>query len=363
VNPALALNAVTAVLIIACPCALALACPFAYGTAMRVLGNNGLYLKASHVIEHMARVTAVVLDKTGTIAHAASSGATFQGSPLEDTERNAIAALAAQSGHPVSQEILRVLGCGDGRPVKKFVEHTGQGIEAEVAGRRLVLGSSSFVAERAEDVPLSAEADSNERHVHVAFDGAYRGYFALRSRYRDGVAGTIERLRRRFAVLMLSGDTDAERAGLAPMFGGDRYLRFRQSPDDKLQAIRELQAEGEIVAMVGDGLNDAGALNHSDVGIAVAERPGAFSPASDAILDGGRLVELDRFLAFARGVRAVVLLAFLLSLVYNAVGLSFAVRGSLSPLVAAVLMPLSSVTVVAWSVLATRTLARKKGLV
>ncbi len=115
--------------------------------------------------------------------------------------------------------------------------------------------------------------------------------------------------------------------------------------------------------MVGDGLNDAGALNHSDVGIAVAERPGAFSPASDAILDGGRLVELDRFLAFARGVRTIVLLAFLLSLVYNAVGLSFAVRGSLSPLVAAVLMPLSSVTVVAWSVLATRTLARKKGLV
>lgn len=363
VNPALALNAVTAVLIIACPCALALACPFAYGTAMRVLGNNGLYLKASQVVEQMARVTAVVLDKTGTIAHAASSGAAFQGPPLDDSERNAIAALAAQSGHPVSQEILRFLGGGDGREATRFVEHTGQGIEADVAGRRLVLGSSPFVAGRAGGVPPSSATESDERRVYVAFDGEYRGYFTLRSRYRDGVVGVIERLRRRFAVLMLSGDTDAERAGLAPMFGGDQYLRFRQSPDDKLKAIRELQAEGKIVAMVGDGLNDAGALNHSDVGIAVAERPGAFSPASDAILDGGRLVELDRFLVFARGVRTIVLLAFLLSLVYNAVGLSFAVRGTLSPLLAAVLMPLSSVTVVAWSVLATRSLARKKGLV
>jgi len=356
-----ALDAVTGVLIVACPCALALATPFAYGTAMRILGRHGLYLKRAGVVESLARVDTVVFDKTGTIAHAGSSRPVFVGAPLAPGELQSIVTLAAQSGHPLSRWLAVNLDAAPAGTALGFREHAGEGIEGQVGTHGVCLGSPAFVA-RMTGESCGDQGDPGASHVVVAVDGVVRGYFAIGNQYREGLAGLISRLRKRYELSLLSGDNDSERQRLRGIFGDQADLRFHQSPSDKVAAVQALQRLGKKVMMIGDGLNDGAALNRSDVGVAIAERPGAFSPAADAILDGGRLADLRAFLDFTRSVRVVVLAAFLISLIYNFAGFTFAARGVLSPLIAAILMPLSSITVVAWSTLLTRFMAHRKGL-
>ena len=161
---------------------------------------------------------------------------------------------------------------------------------------------------------------------------------------------------------MLSGDNEKERERFRGLFGGHARLHFNQSPLDKLGFIRNLQKSGRIVMMVGDGLNDAGALKQSDVGVAVIERVGAFSPASDVILEAGQLPRLFEILALARRAAGIVRASFAISALYNAAGIGIAAAGLLSPLVCAILMPLSSVSVVVFACGATNWSARRLGL-
>jgi Cu+-exporting ATPase len=144
------------------------------------------------------------------------------------------------------------------------------------------------------------------------------------------------------------------------LFGDDVLLFFNQTPQSKLDYIHNLQQNGKTVLMVGDGLNDAGALKQSDVGIAVTDNAGVFTPACDAILDGTRLGSLDKFIEMSKVSTVILKIAFGISFLYNAVALSFAVSGHLSPLVAAILMPLSSISVVGFSTFAVNWTAGKK---
>ena len=184
----------------------------------------------------------------------------------------------------------------------------------------------------------------------------------LAGQYREGVGTLVRELRKHYKIVLLSGDSDREKEKLTRLFGDQIPLHFNQTPAGKLAFIAALQQKGEPVLMVGDGLNDAGALKQADVGVALTDDTSAFSPACDVILDGSRLQWLDRFLRFARSSRTVVLVAYAISVLYNVVGLSFAVRGALSPVIAAVLMPASSITVVAFTSLTLQGLARRRGL-
>jgi Cu+-exporting ATPase len=159
---------------------------------------------------------------------------------------------------------------------------------------------------------------------------------------------------------LLSGDNDADQASMRQVFNSDVKLLFNQNPHDKLDFIRNLQDSGKKVLMVGDGLNDAGAFKQSDVGIAVTDSSGVFTPASDGILYGEKINSLDKFLDLARASTFILKTAFVISFLYNAIALSFAVTGNLTPMVAAVLMPLSSISVVGFSTLAVNYVARQK---
>lgn len=344
-DPRRAVDAVTAVLLIACPCALSLSYPVALGHALRRLGQRRFYLKRAEVIEQLAACDTVVFDKTGTLTTSAATPPTWHGAPLTHPETAALAALARQSTHPAARR-LRDLAPGE-VPLTDFAETAGQGLEGTALGHRVRLGSREFVDADEPGTPTASR-------VYVRIDGAYRGYFDLPTQYRPEAFALLDALRTTHDRYLLSGDSDAERATLRPYFAAEGCLRFDCRPADKLAFIQRLQELGHRVIMVGDGLNDAGALRQADVGIALTDDTLYFTPASDAILDASALGRLPDFLRFSRYAMRVIRFSFAVSLIYNFIGLRYAVTGDLSPLVAAILMPVSSATMVLLATLGVR---------
>jgi Cu+-exporting ATPase len=165
-----------------------------------------------------------------------------------------------------------------------------------------------------------------------------------------------------YQLHLLSGDQDHERNDLIGFFGEPGKMHFNQSPQNKLDFIKSLQLKKEKVMMIGDGLNDSGALKQSDLGIAITDNVNNFSPGSDAILDGKSFEKLPAFLRFSKDAVRIIHFSFLISLTYNLVGLSYAVTGNLSPLTAAILMPLSTVTIISFTSIATHLAAKKRHL-
>ena len=344
----LAWNALTATWIVACPCALALSLPFTYGSALRYLGRKGAYLKNSMVVERMARVQECVFDKTGTLTPAAGFTCTFvplDASGLTPERRTRVAGVAAQSAHPLSRAILRSLETPPAPTLSDFRETPGHGTEATVDGHRIRLGSAAFLNFDPSGNRLPDSAGTT--WVFASEDGIPFGAFGLAKPLREGIVPELRSLANSCTLHLVSGDQDADRAAFSEVFPADR-MHFNQRPEDKMAFIAELQAQPNhpAVAMIGDGLNDAGALRAADLGVAVVDDLYAFSPASDVILDARALPQFSSMLRFARSARHTVIILFVISFLYNVVGLTFAVQGALTPLVAAVLMPISSLTVV-----------------
>lgn len=353
-----ALNVFTAVLIIACPCALALSTPFTLGNAMRVFGKNKLYVKNSAVIEKTAKVNSIVFDKTGTITEPGKSDLVYHGKILSPEQQKQIKSLVRNSTHPLSKKIFDSVESQEVLPVTTYSEIAGKGIEGIVYGNHIKIGSADFTGNT-----VNAYDDSYLRtEVYISINGESIGYFTLSNSYRKGIGEVIRQLEKKYKVSLLSGDNPAEEDNLKKFFNRKSDLLFKQSPEDKLNYVKQLQSEKEKVMMIGDGLNDAGALTQSDVGISVTDNISNFTPASDAIADSEILPKLPVLLKYARDSVSVIYINFGISFFYNVIGLSFAVQGLLSPLIAAVLMPLSSITVVSFATLATNYMAKRRGL-
>ncbi len=331
---------VASVLIVACPCALALALPFAYGHALRVLGNHGMYLKNANVVEKLSQITTLIFDKTGTLTYQTAKQVEFIGE-LSAFELELVDAVICQSAHPLSRMIHESLKHSAEHPVSNFEEVIGKGLKGEVFDKSIRIGSASFLG-------VADSGEIRQARVYVSIQGVVRGYFRIDHNYRTGLSKVLEKLRSAFKLQLLSGDRPTDGAVLTDNFD---ELHFRLKPVEKLDFVRKEQAAGSKVAMVGDGLNDAGALRKSEVGIAVADDVHQFSPACDAILDSDQFTKLPRFFNFAGRMQIVLKTAFVFSFLYNIVGLGFAISGHLSPLVSAILMPVSSVSVVGLVVL------------
>ncbi len=350
-DPAKVLKVFTSVLIVACPCALALAAPLTHGTAQRILAKLKIYLKNALVIERMAGVDTIVLDKTGTLtcADARDADCIKAEGNLSSEEVGWIGSLARQSTHPNSVSIVKSLSF-EVLPVTGFKEKPGSGVEGKVAGHKIHLGSRAWL----EQHNVSLHEKSVETFaVGVAVDGKFSAAFNFQNSLRPEVAQLISELGNRFELVLLSGDNEREAARFKKIFGDRAILKFNQSPAEKLNFVRELQQRGKRVMMVGDGLNDAGALRQAEVGVAVVQQIGIFSPASDVILDAAELPRLAKVLRFSRQAARVVRAGFVISALYNLIGVSIAAAGYLSPVVCAILMPLSSATVVAFACVTT----------
>ena len=483
-DPARSLPSFTAVLIVACPCALALAAPFSVGAAQRVLARRNIFLKNASIIESLARVNAVVFDKTGTLTACGAGRVEFWGEPLGEAERKWGQCMAKASHHPAAVRIADDLAAartakeeagriaedlaaartaekaavriaedlaaartaekaavriaedlaaartakeeagriaedlaaartaekaavriaedlaaartaekgavqiaedaaartaekeagrtakgeagrideeadgwrgevaeGEWLPaVRSFSETPGCGMEGVVEGREILMGSAAWLTSRGVAVPALEGVTGTT--VYLAIDGVYRGVYVLTSALRPRTETLLRRLGTRCELALLSGDNEKERERFTGLFPSAR-LHFNQSPLHKLEFIRNLEAPGRCVMMVGDGLNDAGALQQSDVGVAVVENIGAFSPASDVIMSAKMVTSLHEVLHFARSTIGIVRLSIAISAVYNVIGISLAACGMLSPVVCAILMPISSVSVVVFACAAT----------
>ena len=363
-DPSKVWHVVTSILIVACPCSLLLSATFTNGNMVRILGRNKLYLKNASVIESLGKADTIVLDKTGTITQSRSSKLRFEGEYADAHQLGLIASLARHSCHPLSRLLfseLEKIAEKPERPVTEFSEWPGKGVEGRIDGILVRLGSAAFV-EGDGDKPTMKKSPDGTR-IHVSIDQHMMGCFHISNDYRNGLTEMAHELKKMdFGLYLLSGDNDREKEHLAKIFGSDMDMRFRTDPQEKLMHIRALQATGKKVIMLGDGLNDAGALRQSDVGIAVSDHTGIFSPASDAILQGEQVGKLASLLRFARNGKAIVTASFILSILYNIVGLGFAVQGSLSPLIAAILMPASSISIVVFVTIVSTFTARRLGL-
>ena len=352
---ATALNVFTAVLIVACPCALALSTPFTLGNAMRILGRNKFYLRNTSVIEDLAKVDSIVFDKTGTITQLGKSDLIFTGAILNSFQQKIIKSLVRNSTHPLSRKIFNSLEGEEFYPVTKFDEVPGLGVTGVVYGNELKVGSKFFV-------DGSTEENEIGTRIFVSINNEVIGYFSVTNSYRQGIQDLIRSLGSKYKLSLLSGDNEGEKYNLLKFFDDEKELNFNQSPEDKLEFVKSQQQSGNKVLMIGDGLNDAGALKQSDIGIAVTEDISSFSPACDAILDASNLKMMSKFLNYSQSAIKIIYISFVISFLYNLFGLTFAIQGMLSPIIAAILMPLSSISVVLFATLSTNFVAKRMKL-
>ena len=346
----------TSVLIIACPCALALSTPFTYGSILRVLGKHHLFLKNADVIDELQKIDIIIFDKTGTITDPKARYIEFEGEDLTEAEASLIAAAVSSSTHPLSRYVKEFLKAEPNvYQIESFEEIPGRGITAVVSGVQVKLGA-------AKHVDLKGEINHKGSTVYLQIGEQLRGVFYVKNTYRKGLDAVIDELSQHHQLQLLSGDNSQEQEALRRIFPAQTEMHFGQKPDDKLKRVQALQKGGEHVMMFGDGLNDAGALKQSNVGIAITEDISAFSPACDAIMDANAFKKLGQLMRLNHDAKTIVIASMAISLLYNIGGITFAVLGVLTPLVAAILMPLSSISVVVFTTSMVRLQAKRKGL-
>ncbi|XMO85580.1 heavy metal translocating P-type ATPase metal-binding domain-containing protein [Algibacter sp. AS12] len=347
-----ALNVFTAVLIIACPCAIALAAPFTFGNMLRIFGKQKFYAKNASVIEQLAAIDTIIFDKTGTITANKQTTIEYDGFELSGTEESLLKSTLRNSNHPLSRSLYAILEENNIVPVDDYEEHIGQGISAKHKQNYIKIGSAPYVGHALETATLNTA-------VHISTNNQYKGKFTFYNKYRKGLSKLFKTLKKDFDLVILSGDNAGEKENLTKLLPAKTKLLFNQKPDDKLEYIKHHQNSGAKVLMIGDGLNDAGALAQSNVGIAISENVNVFSPACDAILDATKFNKLHHFIKASKSAIKIIKWSFLFSFIYNIIGLYFAVTGQLAPVIAAILMPLSSISIVVFTTICTNVVGKK----
>ena len=337
-DPSKIMTVIVSILIVACPCALALSSPFTLGNALSVLGKNGLYLKNTNIVEALDEISTVVFDKTGTLTDPSAYHLNYSNPVLAVDEWRILKELSSHSTHPLSKLIFtNLFATSTGIILESFKEWKGKGIEGKVNGSTYLLGSASFTK-------VNSSTQQNGT-VYFSKDGQLIQEIHFTSAFRNEIPSILTQLHDK-KKYVLSGDDQKDLETLVSLGFQAENCFFHQEPKDKALFIEKLQASGEKVLMLGDGLNDVGALGTAEVGIALSEDMFRFTPSSDAILDAQHLNLLPSYFKVSNYAKRVLKICLGFSITYNLIGLSFAISAALSPIVAAILMPISSITVV-----------------
>src|SRR5690606_38562985 len=290
-------GAFTAVLIIACPCALALSTPFTLSAALSIFDRNKFYIKNTAAIEQMAAIDTMVFDKTGTITSPNASALWFEGE-LSALEKDILFSMCRNSNHPLSREIVKWIGTCNILPISDYKEVVGKGQSAKYLDYKVDIGSAGYVG-----VAKTAESTA----VYVKINDELKGVFTLEQSWRPRLNDVVQALKKEgYNLHLISGDNERKAEALKIIFPSESQLLFNQNPSEKLQRIDQWQKQNHKVCMLGDGLNDAGALRKADLGIAVSDDINNFSPGCDAILDGVSFDKIPAFFNFSKDAVKVI---------------------------------------------------------
>ncbi|GIV30210.1 MAG: ATPase [Bacteroidia bacterium] len=344
----------TSVLIIGCSCAFALSAPFLFGNVSRVLSRLSFFVKNADSIATLAQIHHIVLDKTGTITEK-NFEAKWNGRTLAKQEINLLYTLFQNSFHPLSRKITDALKdeADEKYDCEYFKEFAGKGLEAIINGCKVKAGSKEWIGQE-------GTTDAKSSSVFVQIGEEVVGYFSVQSEMREGLQNLVQLTEIGYQLHVLTGDSNT--ANIEPiknLFQNKVQILTHQSPENKKAYIENLQKNGDMVMMIGDGLNDMPALKTADFGVSITDDNSYFAPSGDAILKGDNLRYIPNILRYSKISYRLLIASYVFSFLYNAVGLSLAFSGLLSPLVAAVFMPLSSISVVLFAVLSTNYYARK----
>ncbi len=349
-------HVLTSVLIVACPCALLLSVTFTNGHILSALARKGLFVKNAKSLERWRNVTVGVFDKTGTLTEMHRPEIEYVGKELTADHLDVIAAVSKQSIHPYARAISKFLD----RPqvaIENVRNITGKGVSAIYDGMLINMGSRDFVGLSSLEVSQFGALHATNTdllvggEVWIKWGSVVFGKFIVKSRYRNNLKPMFEKFRTKLSLAVISGDNDTEKAIIEKVLPSKVPVVFNVKPIEKQRYVQDLQVNGQKVMMVGDGLNDAGALNQADFSISITENVGLFSPGCDAIMLGDSLPKLFDYWRLAHRARKIIWWSFAISIAYNIVGLSFALSGQLNPLIAAILMPVSSITIVTFTYL------------
>ena len=348
--------AAVAVLVIACPCALGLATPTAIMVGTGRGARQGVLVKGGESLERIGKLTTVVFDKTGTLT---------TGKPvLTDcvpVEGEAAAALRLAAGveqaseHPLARAVVegaRSRGIALPPLPEDFRAVTGGGVAGSVEGQALLVGSPRFLAEEGRSLPPSAEqaahrlAGEGKTVLALSVDGRIAAVLAVADTPKEGAAAVVGELKRRgLATAMITGDNSETAASIGRQLGIERVLA-EVRPEGKEGEIKRLQQEGQVVAMVGDGINDAPALAQADVGIAMGTGTDVAMSASDITLVRGDIALVPRAIALSRATLRIIYQNLFWAFFYNVILIPAAALGFVQPVWAAAAMAVSSVSVV-----------------
>lgn len=346
------LNALTAALIVACPCALLLGSSYTLGFISQKFAASGLFLKNAGLIDQLALIDHIVFDKTGTLTHQHHIEVNKVLGEWNTCDRSLCLSLLKMTAHPFAQAVLKSesrMPFIDSK-IDSYRDVPGMGIEGWSMDHHIKIGSADFVNQ--------SRCSKNTSEVLITMDGRIMAHYVLIESIRKGIPDLIRRLRN-YDLTVLSGDHSEAGWMIKELLPTHMTVLLAQKPQDKLDYIHARQHEDDRVLMVGDGLNDAGALKQSNIGLAVVDHFQSFVPACDMIAKSEHLRFLDRYLDIARKSKKLILVTFIYSILYNVIGLSYALTGNLKPLIAAILMPLSSIGVILIAYLGTFVITKK----
>ena len=330
-----AATAAVAVLIVACPCAMGLAVPTAVMVATGRGAQMGLLIKGGEPLERLHRVDTIVLDKTGTLT---------EGHPrvtetnLSTASLRLLAGAEKRSEHPLARAIVDYAGASSTEP-EKFRSVTGQGVWARVEGHDVLAGTRTFLVDNGVDALTDAG-------ICVAIDGRYEGFVLVSDPLREKAAGTIARFRKLgLEVVLLTGDRRAAAEAIAQQCGISRVIA-EVLPEGKTSEITRLKSEGHVVAMVGDGINDAPALAQADVGFAMGSGTDIAMEAGDVTLLRTDLSAIVSGISLSRATWKIMRQNLGWALIYNVLAIPAAAFGLLNPVIASAAMAMSSISVV-----------------
>ncbi len=343
IDPDRVLWITVSILVITCPCALGLATPAAITAGTGRLTKSGLLTTRGHALETLAQATDIVFDKTGTLTLGRLSLLDVE--PVNGHGRDEVlrlaAALEAASEHPIALAIKQAAG-GSVQGAESPLNHPGEGVEGSIAGRRYRLGKPAFAGAA---IPATALHPAATRLALAGPDGLV-GWLYLGDEVRADAASAMATLKSLgIRIHLLSGDNPAAANAVAAQLGIE-HVRAEALPDDKLAYVRFLQAEGRIVAMVGDGINDAPVLAQAQVSVAMGEGTDVAQAAADMVMLGGRLAALADGVGIARKTRRIIYENLAWALGYNLIAIPLAAFGHVTPWIAGIGMSASSLLVV-----------------